>query len=720
MPPQAAGAPPDPPPDQIVGGTLTLVGQQGPPGPPGPQGPPGKDGAGATVAGRANLLEYGYDPGRTDNEAALYRALDSRLSPGFAGGDTLNSGDWPGEVYLPDVRRAGGGASVCLTSMPVIWDGDNIDLTGDGMTRSRIQCMTGDAPIVVGFRRRYKWLGQLAGNPPLISPDHYSDLAGLNAADKSYVSGPGQRWALCSRSAAGPIPDYLLSFFQGVGRGMDDCYEQAQVLTIDFLIRGFDGGAIGPTPYFGFGDETGPKPWQLCGGNLLNGKSYRFTFRTGDQGKDDYPRRFDFGDPSQAKGWQAGALEVNLKDATVFAWMNGRSIPVALNYGTHDKAGATFPGEPAFTPGLAFQSNDPGAPMNVWASGSYQDSWGPSIPPANRGSFLLGGLRFTNGRRYATDQAGKQVLAPGVAGTLNDDFRYTANQDRARCLFALDTTKGPAGTVADRWVRCQAGPNLTTYHGLFCPATEDVLYNVTVNQTIRGLSLESGANGHAGLVIGKILTFAAKDCKLQGGWHGVASSGGIGPNVYKVKLIDCQMYGRNSWVFGRNWELVARPTDYQPIGWWAWNLDGCNSDIEGGDAGQSSQEMRGFARYTGDAGTGGLHRLRNVFNDNEGVVGKYIAPIVVERSVAGVRLDIDGFAPGSQPPGIPTVLLIDRWGPAQPRGRFSARNLYVEPGATLVKAGSLWDVDLSPTDMRGRVATPTAGGGQVIADAPKP
>jgi hypothetical protein len=447
-----------------------------------------------------------------------------------------------------------------------------------------------------------------------------------------------------------------------VGRGNDDCYEQTQVLTIDFLIRGWDGGAIGPTPYFGFGDETGPKPWQLCGGNLLNGKSYRFTFRTADQGKDDYPRRFDFGDPSQAKGWQAGALEVNLKDATVFAWMNGRSIPVALNYGTHDKAGATFPGEPVFTPGLSFQSNDPGAPMNVWAYGSMQDSWGASVPPAQRGSFWLGGLRFTSGKRYATDARGNQVLAPGVAGTLNDDFRYTANQDRSRCLFALDTTKGPAGTVADRWARCQAGPNLTTFHGLFCPATEDVLYNVTVNQTIRDISLESGANGHAGLVVGKFLTFTAKDCHLQGGWHGFASSGGIGPNSYTLKLLGCRVFGWNSWVYRQergSWS--PRPTDYRRSAGGPGTSTAATADRR---RGRGPVERRRCGASPGTPATRGPAGCTSSPTSSTTTRG---SPASTSRRSsssgprAGVRLDVDGFAPGSQPPGIPTVLLIDRY-----------------------------------------------------------
>jgi hypothetical protein len=551
-------------------------------------------------------------------------------------------------------------------------------------------------------------IGYLETIPKIFAADHRMDIwnGGAPKLDSSLVTGVGQRYGITAQSptSGSPWPDHAVSWFACPGpTGNEDCWEDTQQFTLDVAIEAKDGGKIQPCYITGMGSDSQPNPWVLQTGDLLGGTSYSFYFLTKEGVRDssNSPRRFYFGNPSTASGVQRISIQIDLVTPAVRAWIGqaGGAMTeqfVTMGYGMSNPSPAPLT-EPAFTPGLHFQSNEPGEPLNLFGNSPGSTGFGANTSLAQRGSFRVYGYRMTSGLRYASDGSNHQILAGGVSGTLNDDFRFNDAQDTARSFFCLDTSVAPTADYNGKLVTIRGGPIRQTYYGYFISPFTESISAVTTYTRFRDLRLNSGSHGSNGLLVGPTLHMDVEHCMMQG-WHGIGSTGGMG--TYDININECEFIAPCSWIFGSSWNVRVMHPRRSDIGRWAMIFDGSNSVVDGVLTSNSAGNNRGLIKILGNSAYGYRTILRSINCDNEGTSGQFQAAIYAERTQSGAYLEIDDLAPGTVPPGTVVIDLVDRYAgpPSILAGVCKIRNVLANNMPAVRTSGPGWEGTIEDCD----------------------
>jgi hypothetical protein len=539
-----------------------------------------------------NVQTFGARPdGKTDSTAAFQRAVNSaaaavKLWPHGTGGAT---------VYVP------AGPQPYKVSAPVFVHGNGIEIRGGGRG-SIVEAIEGNPVFVVGKMDGGKSFGAS------YRPDAFGVL------DRSAAPQAGARFGVATRGdAALIVPAHPLTF--GHGWPYPDYWAKTSQLTLEFYLARPPAARWQPwTRLFGFSrDQKYGLPWSVSLGESTD--ELVFHWRSAEMTNEQESRQLVIPLGSMYRGWRV-TIQADLAGARYAAWVNGRKVDCRVSSATRSpvRPDQTFPEHDGYTQFLI-------------------GALGPAAPYGNQKTtpLILYGLRVAKGLVYKMDQP-TETFADDSARPVTDANRYFWNLARVENvkligLFPLDDAPG-APTVK---LTCD-GPDASAFW-VNASTAETPTFCALRDLQVRGRLQPA-------VLLGRVLDFSAERLTAENSYQGIGSlnSGAS----WTIHLSECTLSGYDAAYYGYQQTISARNTRIRSGGRETVRLRGCNSTWDQTNVAFVSANAATAFRFLSDE-YGGMHRLVDLFIDNEGGTTFREAAIEADQMRAPSHLIVDGM-----------------------------------------------------------------------------
>lgn len=476
-----------------------------------------------------------------------------------------------------------------------------------------------------------------------------------------------------------PLGDHFLCFNDiGPTVGAHDGWRtSASVpLTVQFALRGIDGGPVGHGPVMCLGTVhqnplTEIAPWVLTAGDWQNtpgDNQYHFYFYTNPEQIADVfhqPRAFSFGDTTLS-GMQEISICVDFtaNDAsgccTIYAFQNRVQVPVTRGWGTRRTTPIGTPGalgaEPAFVAadGLLWKENVVN-PFVVFATGiDAADPIGTTLATTRGfpGGILratLCGLRMDTGDPVLRNDGvgtAERPISTGAAVTSWRKYFDTSLDSASRiCHLPMNEQPHTAAYNTDRLVAVMVGPKAAAFGGYYGHgwyAISEFLelqgHNVVQGNALADMTVQCGSGNGVAVVGNNAFHFRANNIIFNGGWTGVRMMNGYD---FRFGLIGGK--GSDSLMSAANCGLeiggILRPV----VGRTCLQFAACRAKVDewfSGDYNQAGNTTQTYVDIRGTAGGysyASEYRFRGFELDNESGGSPQKAVFYVERNAANAE-----------------------------------------------------------------------------------
>lgn len=630
------------------------------------------------AAPRVDVTAYGARAVQGYDNAPAFQAAHDALARRLAAVPGSR-----GSIYVPESIQPYDFAS------PLFRDAGHIDLESPGsgaLLRSGVLSANGvtfvNSPVIVdGFRRPSTIGGAYAAKFAAHRPDLLGKL------DSSVASAAGQRWGFrtCGDafilSAGSPLSHGGSS--PRFGRDTLDNWSETQTLTIEAALEGFgpDGKIPPKANLFGVGNDTG----SLFPFRVLIDDSGQFKMEVQTQAARFGPAALTYQSfASQAPGVQRLTVQLDLKSATVTAWLNGVQ---------------TYTGSYGLQPGCTLNANED-YPFCIGGLGIYE-SWQTTVK-----DFAVYGLSLSRTLRYKPGTNGStqvRALDGQPYASVRDNYRYTDDgTDRANAVaqtgilayFAFTEPPNPAQPMLS--TPCGSASNFAA--PAFIGSSGQLALGGILGYRLKNVRLESRFGVGTPWLIAHVLNYSAVDVETSGGFWGMAclpmqsnypltfercTFGSHGDAAFYLCLSIANMHACNITTGGRA-TMRLRET----------NLSIRDMFIAGVER---HTEWSLYRHHIGMTG-GGTISLVNVLQDVENEPYPSRGVVGLERGPLGgcYRFtDVDAGRNG----GTPALVLLSTFGdqPTWPPNKVQTDNLIAPlASATAVATGPGWTLNATP------------------------